>query len=51
MRHAGFELRYPFLLHIVIGSWIHDREADEKDVCVGVGEGPQLVVILLYDDE
>jgi len=40
VRHAGFELRYPFLLNIVIGSWIHNGEADEKDVCVGVREGP-----------
>lgn len=47
MRHAGFELRDPFLLDIVVGSRINHREADEKDVSIGVGERPQLVVILL----
>lgn len=47
MGHAILQLRDPFLLDIVVRGRIHDREADQKHVGVGVGQWPQLVVILL----
>ena len=35
------------MLHIVEGRWLDDREGDEEDVGVDVGEGPGLGVVLL----
>lgn len=45
--HADFELGHPLLLHVVVGGRIHHGEADQEHVCVGVGQGSQLVVVLL----
>ena len=47
MRHAGFELGHPLFLDVVVGSRVDHREADEKNISVGVGKWPQLVVVLL----
>ena len=35
------------LLGIIEAVWTHDAEAHEEDPCVGVGEGPEPVVLLL----
>ena len=31
------DLGHPLLLHVVIGVGVDDAEADQEDVCVGVG--------------
>jgi hypothetical protein len=51
VRHAVFQLWDPFLLDIVVGGRIYDREADEEHVSVGVGEWPQLVIVLLWEEQ
>lgn len=51
MRHAVLQLWDPFLLDIVVRGRIHDGETDQKHIGVGVGEWPQLVVILLQEEE
>lgn len=51
VRHAVLQLRDPLLLNIVVRGRVHDREADEKHVGVGVREGPQLVVVLLWEGQ
>lgn len=51
MRHAVLELWDPFLLDIVVRGRIDDREADQKHIRVGVGERPQLVVVLLWEEQ
>lgn len=51
MRHAVLQFRDPLLLDIVIRGGVYDREADEKHVGVGVGEWPQLVVVLLWEEQ
>ena len=43
MRH----LRHPLGLHILVRSLTDNREANEKDVGLGVGEGAESVVIFL----
>lgn len=51
VRHAVLQFRDPLLLDVVIRGRVYDREADEKHVGVGVGEWPQLVVILLWGEQ
>ena len=51
MRHAVLQFRDPLLLDVVIRGGVYDREADEKHVGVGVGEWPQLVVVLLWEEQ
>ena len=31
------DLRHPLLSHVVVGVGVDDAEADQEDVCVGVG--------------
>lgn len=49
--HAVFQLRDPLLLDVVVRRGVDDREADQKHVRVGVGERPQLVVVLLWGEQ
>lgn len=51
VRHAVLQLRDPFLLDVVVRGRIDDREADQKHIRVGVGERPQLVVVLLWEEQ
>lgn len=51
VRHAALQLRDPLLLDVVIRGRVYDREADQKHISVGVGERPQLVVILLWEEQ
>lgn len=51
VRHAVLQLRDPLLLDVVIRGRIYDGEADQKHIRVGVGERPQLVVILLREEQ
>lgn len=51
MRHAVLQLWDPFFLDVVVRGRIHDREADQKHISVGVGERPQLVVVLLREEQ
>ena len=51
VRHAVLQLRDPLLLDVVIRGRIYDGEADQKHIRVGVGERPQLVVILLREEK
>lgn len=51
VRHAVLQLRDPFLLDIVVRGRIYDGEADQKHISVGVGERPQLVVVLLWEEQ
>lgn len=51
VRHAVLQLRNPLLLNVVIRGRVHHREADEEHVSVGVGERPQLVVVLLWEEQ
>ena len=41
------DLRGPFLGDVLQGVWGVYTEAHEDDVSVGVGEGPQSVIVLL----
>lgn len=45
--HADFQLGDPLLLDVVVRGRVHHWEADQEHVRVGVGQGPQLVVVLL----
>lgn len=45
--HADFQLGDPLLLDVVVRGRVHHREADQEHVRVGVGQGSQLVVVLL----
>ena len=47
MGHAGLEFLYPLLLDVVVGRWVDHRKTDEENVCVWIGEWPQLIVVLL----
>ena len=51
MRQAALQLWDPFLLDIVVRGRIDDGEADQKHISVGVGERPQLVVVLLWEKQ
>ena len=51
VRHAVLQLRDPLLLDVVIRGRVYDGEADQKHISVGVGERPQLVVILLWEEQ
>ena len=51
VRHAALQLRDPLLLDVVIRGRVYNREADQKHIRVGVGEWPQLVVILLWEEQ
>lgn len=48
--HADFQLGHPLLLDVVIRGGIHHREADQEDVGVRIGQGSQLVVVLLQGE-
>lgn len=41
------DLGKPFLLNVIERDWTHDREAHEKDVCLGVREWAESVIVLL----
>lgn len=41
------DFREPFFLDILETGWRSDVEADEEDVCLGVGEGTETVVVFL----
>lgn len=45
--HADFQFGDPLLLDVVVRGRVHHREADQEHVRVGVGQGSQLVVVLL----
>lgn len=47
MRHTRLEFRNPLLLDVVVRGWVHHRKADEENISVGVGEWPELIVVLL----
>lgn len=49
VRHAVPQLRDPLLLDVVVRGRIYHREADQKHIRVGVGERPQLVIVLLQE--
>lgn len=51
VRHAVLQLWDPFLLDVVVRGRIYDREADQKHISVGIGERPQLVVVLLQEEQ
>lgn len=48
--HADLQLRYPLLLDVVVWGRVYHWEADQEHVCVGVGQGSQLVVVLLQGE-
>lgn len=51
MRHAVLQLWDPFFLDVVVRGRIYDGEADQKHIGVGVGQWPQLVVVLLWKEQ
>lgn len=48
--HADLQLRYPLLLDVVVWGRVYHWEADQEHIRVGVGQGSQLVVVLLQGE-
>lgn len=42
-----FDFGEPLSFYVVEGRWADDREADEKDVCLRIGQGSESIVIFL----
>lgn len=51
MRHADFQFRHPLFLDIVVRGRVHHRKTDQEDIRVGIGEGSQLIVVLLSESK
>lgn len=45
------QLRDPLLSYVLEAGRIHHREANEEDICHGVGQGSQAIIVLLSDQK
>lgn len=45
------QLRDPLLSYVLEAGRIHHGEANEEDICHGVGQGSQAIIVLLSDQK